>query len=53
MSAGLPALTSSTVSVATRTPTAKTTASSATAKTRFVPGPAKMTAIRFHVGARQ
>ena len=35
------------------TPSMKTTASATIAKRRFVAGPAKMTAMRFHVGARQ
>ena len=48
-SAGLPGCTSLTFERATRTPNAKTIARSATAKRRFVPGPAKMTATRFQV----
>src|SRR5919201_331805 len=34
-------------------PTRYATAGSATARSRFAPGPAKMTAIRFHVRCRQ
>jgi hypothetical protein len=52
--AGLPASTFETVEVtSTGTPSMKTTASRTMAKTRFVPGPAKMTATRFQTAARQ
>ena len=51
--AGVPATISSTVRVALPPPAMKSSAKRITARSRFAPGPAKMTATRFQVFARQ